>query len=78
MDFICDQNVNQNMNIEWYIYEKKFFRLLKTQIVSDDFHARFNATGRTYIYMVADCLKPEDGWCMPWTVFEHQMTFWLR
>ncbi len=56
------------------------FRVSRTQMVGDDFHGRFAAKGRTYIYRLGHLVHPEPETAAeaPWVLPEVGRTFIVR
>ncbi|KAK2193772.1 hypothetical protein NP493_5g00004 [Ridgeia piscesae] len=57
--------MNQNM-----VMMKEPVRVLKTRRVADDFHCRFRARCRSYVYRLSICRQPEQKWTLAYTPME--------
>jgi len=65
---VVSSAINEGM---WF--RKEPIRILKTLRVDDSFHARFAATGRTYVYRIAVLTKPFApglSWAAAWPTME--------
>jgi len=52
------------------------FRVLKTLRVADDFHSRYLARQRTYIYRVCVARQLNLDWALPYPPYERERS-WL-
>jgi len=53
-------------------------RVLKTRRVADDFHCRFRARCRSYVYRLSICRQPEQKWTLAYTPMEFMHSCFVR
>ncbi|KAI0235859.1 tRNA pseudouridine synthase-like 1 [Lamellibrachia satsuma] len=57
---------------------KEPVRVLKTRRVANDFHCRFRARSRSYVYRLSICRQPEQAWTLAYTPMEFMHSYFVR